>query len=245
MKSIEKFFLTGRNRFIGLFCICLLISSHANLIAQNYISVVETRYPFLTSILYLYCSFNLSGPKDIDELVHFIDISECFYSGTFHYKTVRDITIPRLLNNKDEIRIVSTNCEYTLAIGDTLLFDYDSFPCCDFVEYYYLEEQPMIRKRKVERDLFLFKNKEPIFIIDKLSASLLNDLKLIYMDARVDRERIVFLGFSKNGHLFDYCKTGINLNTSYHKQIEVLLRNFCMEYDIDEIYLHVYCENFE
>jgi len=242
MIHIKRFFLIGKIKFIGLISVWLLISSHTNLLAQNYYSENESRYPFLWNILELYCYYNLSGPKDMNGLIDFIDLSEPIYAKSFHYKTIRDITIPNLLNNENEIRIINNDCEYALILCDTLLYSYDSFPCCDVVEEYYLEEQPLILEKKIEKGLFFFKNRKPIFAKEDLILSLVKELKTFYKESDIEREGIVFLGFLKEGHLFDYCKSNINLNNSYYNGIEKLLRNFCIKHDVDEIYLHVYCE---
>lgn len=246
MIHIERFFLKGRIKIIGLTCVWLLISGDANLSAQNQFGDTSSRYPYLWNILDMYCYYNLSGPKNIDELVEFIDIMEPVYSGDFHYKTIREVTIPKLINNSDRIRVVSSDCEYALILGDTLLFDYDIFPCCDFIEDYYPEDQPIIIKKKIEKDIFFFKSKKPIVAEDEnLIIPLVKELKTIYKEYSVNKEKIVFLGYLKGNHLFDYCKYNINLGDPYYKRIENLLKDFCIKHDIDKIYLHIYCEDLQ
>lgn len=240
MMPIEKFSLRGKIKFLILVNVWLLISSHTNLTAQNYHGESLSKYPYLWNILELYCYYNLSGPKDINELVKFINLSEYTHSGSYCYKTIRVVTIPKLVNNKDKLRIISTDCEYALILNDTLIFNYDRFPCCDFVEDYYLEDQPSIIRKKIERDLFLFKDKEPVFESEKLITPLIKELKAIYKEYPTNKEKIIFLKYHNNGYLVDYCNSNIDLSNPYYKRIEALLRDFCKEHDIDEIYLHIY-----
>lgn len=234
------------NIIIALLCVWLLFSSHANATVQSYSDEDKYKYPYLADILDVYCDFYLSGPNNIEDLVKFAESYYAKFPDEFcYYSTLNRITIPKLKEHKNQIRIVQNHCEYALLLDNVSLYSYSDFPCCDLVELYYLEDQPSIIRSRIAESFYFFRKQIPILYRTRLISPLVKEIKGVYKENNVNKEKIVFLRYLEEGHLFNYCTSNVDLYSSYYKKIENILQKFCKEHNIDEIYLYVYCESSE
>lgn len=247
MIHTERFCLTEGNKVITvLLCVWLLLSSYTNTLAQSYSDEDKYKYPYLADILDVYCNFYLAGPNNVQDLIKFTEVYHTNFSNEFYYyEILNKITIPKLKEYKDQIKIVQNHCEYALLLDSVLLYSYLDFPCCDLVEDYYPEDQPIMIRKRIENGGLFFKKQAPILNRAQLTSNLVREFDIFYKARSVNKERLIFLRYLKGGHLFDYCKAGTDLNSIYYKMIESLLSDFCEKYNVDDVFLYVYCEGSE
>lgn len=237
MRRIEKYFLTVKSSKLVLLVFVWLLGSHTNLVAQEN----KSSYSYLADVLDSYCTSFLSGPESLKELIEFVDIYQTSYPEESHiYNAFKILTIPKLIENEGEIKIIRADCEYAMLLNDTILYSYSDFPCCDFVEDYYLEEQFLIIRKKIEKGIYLFRNKVPLLEKKQFVDSLMKKMKKLYERYPISKDKIIFLKFVSGGNLSDYCKIGINIDEDYYKEIKKVLDKFCKKYKITELFLYAY-----